>query len=497
MRNQVFLRLIFFPQSPNTLIPQSPMTVSNLEKQHNPLPWIFGIMGGGIIIVAIASYVMMNRSNTPTVIDQYTVPITQQTLNLEIRASGTVEPIQSVNISPKNAGKIVKLLVDQGAIVKKGQPIAVMDNQELYVQGIQAEARLRESQSGLQEADIKRQGDIQIYQAQINQALARLEESKRRIPSQIEQIQAQLREAESRLKLAEIQLKRNENLLKEGVISQNQFDELANQYIVAQANIQQLFRRMEEVQTTEDPEIKRLEAAIAEIKIAMEERQLRGKAEIERLKANIQATQANLEIAKIKYEESYITAPFDGIVTQRFATEGAFVTPTTSASATASATSSSIVALARGLEIVAKVPEIDLNQIKLGQPVKIIADAYPEQVFEGVVKSIAPEAIVEQNVTSFEVKIAILTGQEKLLSKMNVEVNFLGDRLTNVVVVPTVAIVTEEGKTGVMIPDENNEPKFQPISIGTSVDDKTEVLSGLKSGDRVFIDLPRNKKSSE
>ncbi|WP_026101928.1 efflux RND transporter periplasmic adaptor subunit [Geminocystis herdmanii] len=471
------------------------MTVSNLEKQHNPLPWIFGIMGGGIIIVAIASYVMMNRSNTPTVIDQYTVPITQQTLNLEIRASGTVEPIQSVNISPKNAGKIVKLLVDQGAIVKQGQPIAVMDNQELYVQGIQAEARLRESQSGLQESNIKLQGDIQIYTAQINQALARLEESKRRIPSQIEQVQAQLREAESRLKLAEVQLKRNENLLKEGVISQNQFDELGNVYVVAQANIQQLLRRMEEIQTTEDPEIKRLEAAIAEIKIAMEERQLSGKAEMERLKANIQATQANLEIAKIKYEESYITAPFDGIVTQRFATEGAFVTPTTSASATASATSSSIVALARGLEIVAKVPEIDLNQIKLGQPVQIIADAYPEQVFEGVVKSIAPEAIVEQNVTSFEVKIAILTGQEKLLSKMNVEVNFLGDRLTNVVVVPTVAIVTEEGKTGVMIPDENNEPKFQPISIGTSVDDKTEVLSGLQPGDRVFIDLPRNKKS--
>ncbi|MGI0483339.1 efflux RND transporter periplasmic adaptor subunit [Geminocystis sp. CENA526] len=469
------------------------MTVSNLEKQHNPLPWIFGIMGGGIILVAISSYVMMNRNNVPMVTNENTVPITQQTLSRTIRASGTVEPIQSVNISPKNAGKIVKLLVDQGAIVKQGQPIAVMDNQELYVQGIQAEARLRQSESSLQEADIKLQGDIQVYTAQINQALARLEESKRRIPSQVDQVRAQLGEAESRLKLAESQLKRNENLLKEGVISQNQFDELANQYIVAQANIQQLLRRLEELQTTEDPEIQRLEAAIAEIKIAMEERQLSGKAEIERLKATIKASQADLEIAKIKYEETYITAPFDGIVTQRFATEGAFVTPTTSASATASATSSSIVALARGLEIVAKVPEIDLNQVQLGQPVKIIADAYPDQVFQGVVKSIAPEAIVEQNVTSFEVKIAIVSGQDQLLSKMNVEVNFLGDKLTNAIVVPTVAIVTQEGKTGVMIPDENNEPKFQPITIGTSVDDKTEVLSGVMPGDRVFIELPDKK----
>ncbi|BAQ63423.1 efflux RND transporter periplasmic adaptor subunit [Geminocystis sp. NIES-3709] len=472
------------------------MTVSNLEKQNNPLPWIFGIMGGGIILIAIMSYVITNRTNSPTKIDEYTVPITQQTINLEISANGTVEPIQSVNISPKNPGRIVKLLVDQGAIVKKGQPIAVMDNKELYAQGIQAEARLRESQASLQEAQIKLQGDIQVYSSQINQALARLEESKRRIPSQIDQVRAQLAEAESRLKLAESQLKRNENLLKEGVISKDQFDQLGNEYIVAGANIQQLIRRMEELKTTEDPEIKRLEGAVAEIKISMEERKVSGKVEMERLKANIQAIQADLEIAKIQYEDTYVLAPFDGIVTQRFATEGAFVTPTTSASNTVSATSSSIVALARGLEIVAKVPEIDLNQIKLGQPVKIIADAFPDQVFEGVVRSVAPEAIVEQNVTSFEVKVAIVSGQEKLLSKMNVEVNFLGDKLSNALVVPTVAIVTEEGETGVMIPDENNDPKFKPITIGVSVDDKTEVLSGLLPGDRVFIDLPKDKRKN-
>lgn len=473
------------------------MTVSNLEKQNNPLPWIFGLMGGGVIILAIVSYTMMNRTSSPSTIDQYTVPITQQSLDVKINASGTVEPVQSVNISPKNPGRIIKLLVDQGAIVKQGQPIAVMDNQQLYAQGIQAEARLREAQASLQEAEIKLQGDIQVLTARLNQALASLEESKRRIPTQIEQTKAQLVEAESRAKLAQTQLKRNENLLKEGVISQDQFEQIANEYIVSQANIQQLLKRLEELQTTEDPEIKRLEFAVNEIKISLEERQVRGKAEIERLKANIRANQANLEVAKIQYQETYITAPFDGIITQRFATEGAFVTPTTSASSTASATSTSIVALARGLEIVAKVPEIDLNQIKLGQPVEIRADAYPDEVFQGVVKSIAPEAIVEQNVTSFEVKIGIITGKEKLLSKMNVEVNFLGDRLTNAIVVPTVAIVTEDGQTGVMIPDEKNEPKFKPITIGSSIDDKTEVLSGLSLGDRVFIDLPKNKRKKE
>ena len=74
---------------------------------------------------------------------------------------------------------------------------------------------------------------------------------------------------------------------------------------------------------------------------------------------------------------------------------------------------------------------------------------------------------------------------------MNVEVTFLGQPRSNALVVPTVAIVTEEGKTGVMIPDENGQPQFQSVIIGTSVNDKTEILSGLTMSDRVFIDLPK------
>ena len=472
------------------------MAMSDFEKQNNPLPWIFGAMVAGVVIITGTTYIIMGRSDTLSNLEEYTVTITRRNINLEIQASGTVEPVQSVNISPKNPGILKQLQVDQGIVVKKGQLLAVMDNQELFVQGVQAEARVKEAQASLQEADIKLQGDIQQLSAQLAQAAARLEESKRRIPQQIAQTRAQLKQRESKLQLAQSQFRRNENLLKEGAISQDQFDQLTNQYFIAQADIQETLQRLEELKITESPEITRLEAAAGEIKIALEERKLSGKAELERLKANVNAAKASLEIAKIQYQDTFITAPFEGIVTQKYATEGAFVTPTTSASTTASATSSSIIALAKGLEIIAKVPEIDLSQIKIGQPVEIVADAYPDQVFQGKVKAIAPEAIVEQNVTSFEVKIDILTGKEKLLSKMNVEVNFIGQKLNHALVVPTVAIVTEKGKTGIMIPDKNNKPKFKPVTIGISVDDQTQILSGVSSGEKVFIDLPPNYKRS-
>jgi HlyD family secretion protein len=123
--------------------------------------------------------------------------------------------------------------------------------------------------------------------------------------------------------------------------------------------------------------------------------------------------------------------------------------------------------------------------------VKIVADSFPNLSFRGQVIRIAPEAVVDQNVTSFEVNIAIEPeGQKKLRSKMNVDVTFLGKKIPDALVVPTVAIVTEKGATGVMVPDRNNQPQFKPVTVGLVIDDKIQILDGISPGDRVFIDLP-------
>jgi HlyD family secretion protein len=168
------------------------------------------------------------------------------------------------------------------------------------------------------------------------------------------------------------------------------------------------------------------------------------------------------------------------------------VTPTTSASSDASATSSSIVAVARGLEILAQVPEADIGRINQGQQVEIVADAYPDQVFKGHVRLIAPEAVIEQGVTSFQVRVALDTGTDKLRSGLNVDLTFLGDRVSNALVLPTVAIVTEKGQTGVLIPDENNKPQFRAVTIGAQIQDQTQILEGIKQGDRVFVNPPKD-----
>ncbi len=126
-----------------------------------------------------------------------------------------MEPIQSVNISPKNPGRLVRLLVDQGMIVKRGQTLAVMDNLEVYARGMQSEAHLREALANLEQAkrsipeDI-RQLQARFYQAQASykQLEARLAQAKERIPKDLDQLQAQVQAAQSRFRLAENRVKR-------------------------------------------------------------------------------------------------------------------------------------------------------------------------------------------------------------------------------------------------------------------------------------------------
>jgi len=460
------------------------------KKKSASFPWLLGLVTGGLLLLGSIVFLSAKNSDSKIQLEDLTVAATQKNLTVAIRASGTVEPIQSVNISPKNPGILEELLVEQGDKVESGQILAIMENDQLEAQKLQAEANLNEAKSALELAKITLPAEIQQAQSRLAQAQATLKQAQERIPTDIQQAQAQLQSAEARFKLAEERIKRNQYLVDEGAVAQDRFDEVFNEFRNAQASLSEAQERLAQVTNTQQPELDQLQAAVTEAQLFFTQKQQSLTAEIAKLEATVAASQAQLANVLVQYQDTIIKAPFSGIVTQKYATVGAFVTPTTSASTTASATSSSILALAQGLEIVAKIPEIDLSQLANNQRVEIVADAYPDQVFEGKVKRIAPEAVVENNVTSFEVVIELLSGENVLRSKMNVDVTFLGNQINNALVVPTVAIVTQEGKTGVMIPDSRNQPLFQPVTIGLTLDNQTQIIDGLNSGQLVFIDLP-------
>ncbi|MEL6437711.1 MAG: efflux RND transporter periplasmic adaptor subunit [Cyanobacteria bacterium J06621_8] len=446
-----------------------------------------------VALVGLTTFTVTRASRRGIDLETLTVPVEQGDVNLEIAASGRVEPIKSVNVSPKDPGRLTKLLVEQGDRVTAGQTLAIMENAELETQTSQAAAELTLNRASLAEGRAKITAEIEQAEARLRQLEARLSQTEKRIPRDVEQTRAQINAAQSRLKLVEARVERNQYLLQQGAIAQDVFDEVQDNAANAQANIRELQQRLEQIESTGVSEINQIKAEIREARIALEQRQATAPDEVAMLEASLEQSQMSFKRAEIQYADSIVKAPFGGIVTQRYAVEGAFVAPSTSGSSTASASANSILALAQGLEIIAKVPELDIGQLESGQEVRIVADAYPDREFIGEVKRIAPEAVIEENVTSFEVRVKLVTGQDLLRSKMNVDVTFIGQELENAFVVPTVAIFTENGTPGVMIPGKNNRPEFQPVKVGLYLGEQTQILEGVEANQSVFIDLPESK----
>ncbi|MGD1806002.1 efflux RND transporter periplasmic adaptor subunit [Dapis sp. BLCC M126] len=574
----------------------------SLDRFKRGRSWAISLVAAGLLALSTGIYLVRNQARgQPAILETLTIPVQAQDLLVRITASGEVQPIQRVNLSPKNQGRLAELYVEQGDRVQAGQVIARMESRDLEVQLRQAQARLKSSKANLARLETgsrpeeiaaararlnqvearlsqlqagsrreevavararldrtqanlsqlragNRREEIAQGRARLEQGIARLEDATTgSMKEEIEQAKARIEATTAELELTTKRLERYQDLANEGAIARDAYEEYVRDDRRVKANLREAEKRLEQLTQFRLAEIERLTAAVEQEKQAFQllekgtrleeiakakaevaearsqleelingtrpEEIARAKAEvaearsqleelvngtrpeeIARAKAEVAETEAQVRYQEIILEETKVRAPFSGIITQRYATQGAFVTPATSASNASSASSTSIVALARGLEVLAKVPEADIGQIKSGQTVDIVADAYPDQVFKGKVKLIAPEAVIERDVTLFEVRVALETGKEKLQSGMNVDLEFLGDRLDNALVVPTVAIVSKKGETGVLIPDAKNQPKFQPVTIGFNIGNKIQILQGIKAGDRVFIELPEGKK---
>ncbi|MEM6867304.1 MAG: efflux RND transporter periplasmic adaptor subunit [Cyanobacteria bacterium P01_C01_bin.121] len=425
-------------------------------RQPKRLPlWLIGTGAVGLV-TAGAIALSVSRNGPDYDLDSLTVSVESTEITVRVTASGEVEPIRTVNLSPKSAGIVQELFVEQGDRVTQGDLIARMDNDQLNAQIIQNEASVAEARAQLDDA-LNGASGTDIGQAEAAVSAAR----------------AQLTDARARLSLSESDLIRSQRLFEQGAISRSDLDRAINENRSAAAGIDQAIARVNEAEER------------------LTDQQDGNDAEtIAQAEARLRRAQGQLQAVEVQLGDTQVRAPFNGIVTQRFASEGAFVTPTATASDVTSATSTAIVAIASGLEVIAEVPEADISSIKVGQSVEIVADAYPEETFDGEVRLIAPEAIERQNVTVFQVRVQLLTGRDRLRSNMNVNAMFIGDELTGALVVPAVSIITQGGESGVLVPGENGRAQFEPVVLGAPVGDRIQVVDGLEEGDRVFIDLP-------
>ncbi len=371
-----------------------------------------------------------------------TAAIERINLTITVSANGTVQPQQSVNVSPKTAGILKQLLVKEGDSVKEGQILAYMDDKNLQGQLVKSQGDLDAAEANLQK----------VIGGNRDQATA--------------QANAKLQDSQLALRLTQNDLERNQSLNNQGAISQQAFDTALTTRDRAQAQVNQDLEALDLSQAGAQQE------------------------DIDRARAEVESAQGSLQVIQSNINDMVLRAPFTGTIGRKFADPGAFVTPTTSGSAVTSATSSSILSLASTNQIVAQVAEANIAKIHLDMQATILVDAYAGKTFTGKVTQIATQSDVVQNVTSFQVKTSVLDPENLLRSGMNVNVDFQAGELANVLVVPTGAIVQQDNAQGVFVAKDKGDPVFVPIVVGTTVNDKTEVKSGLTGTEQVLLSFP-------
>ena len=437
------------------------MQTLRLSQVKKINPWIFGLL----IVAALGSttvvYLKTQKASSKEDITSNTVSVQSKDWTVQIQANGVVQAVQKINLSPEDSGRIAQVYVKEGDRVNKGQIVARMDSERVEAQVNQYRASLKKAKADL---ELKRLGN---RSEEISEAKAKFATA-----------QASVKAARARLKRATEERRRNQMLVQNGAISRNSYEEFVAKQREAKANQEEEIARLREQRSTLD-------------KVKNGARPL----EITQAEADVEQAKAQLAFHQTQLDNMVIRAPFAGIITRRFATEGDFVTPTTSASSTEGATSTSIAELSSGLEIEAKIPEATISKVNSGQAVDIQTETYGNETFQGRVSLIAPRAVQENNITSFRVKIALSNGREKLKSGMNVKLTFISEPIKNALVIPLAAVVTKpDQQTGVYVVDKENQIKFQPIKVSATSGDRVQVLEGLKKGDRVFISPPKNGK---
>lgn len=500
-------------------------SLNNLfQKRRTPILILGGVLLTGAIGLVGATQLSWLKpgGEVNKALAELTVEARREKLIAKVKASGTITPRQTVNVSPKSAGRVIKLMVEQGDSVVEGQELARMDASDIEGERDQVLAAIASAQARLEQLrspnrpELVRQAANEVGRSEGDVFNAESEISNAQ--SDITRSEGLIADARAGLELAQRQYDRNLNLQGQGAISINALDEFERKLQGARQTLRQTVAQRDQAQEkVRQAKAKRTQAQIqvsSKQEGLMQQGQSGSDGDIAVQQAQVEEAQARLKAIETRIEDTIIRAPFSGLVTQRYASVGAFVTPTTqaSASATGGATSTSIVAIASELEVLAKIPEIDINQVKIGLSSEMVVDAFPSEIFKAKVRLIAPEAIEERDVKFFQVRLKLLSGQRTLKSGMNVDMEFAGPE-SEALLVPTVAIVTKKGRPGVLVPDEKGNPKFKPVTVGTtqsgrsrskSKDDggdksggstgKTQVTEGLKEGDRVFINLPEGQK---
>ncbi|NQS91715.1 MAG: efflux RND transporter periplasmic adaptor subunit [Chloroflexi bacterium] len=202
---------------------------------------------------------------------------------------------------------------------------------------------------------------------------------------------------------------------------------------------------------------------------------------------DITMAKARISGAQASVDSSFISAPFGGVITAVEALPGDLIGPNSVAFRIDNLDT---------LLVDVGVSEVDINQIKVGQPVLLSFDAVLGEEYQGEVVEVSPIGIQQQGLVSFEVSIQVLDADEDVRPGLTAAVQIVVRQVEGALLIPNRAVRWVKGEQVVYVSTGGataiiENLKMIPVTLGASSDEFTEVLDGeINEGDFVVLNPP-------
>ena len=474
----------------------------------------------------------------------------------DLQLSGTIEPNSHVMVFPKAAGKIIKMTVDEGYRVVKGETLAVVEHEELELQMRQAEAAYQAAQTAYNQArelaEIRVRSQVAQARAQLSAAQAALQQVKDlaeiRTISQIEgaeaglaslqanlekilrgareedrkQTQAAVNQAKANFVNTESNYKRMKKLFESGAVSRQAFESAQTQLDVAKAQYDVAVEQMRLIENgarNEDIEAMKAQVRGAEaaLKLGRAQAETRtwekdvalAESQVETAQAVLRAAEA-LETAKsweaemTAAETAAAQAKASLDLAKKRIADATITAPIAGVvskryldlggMASPSAPMFEIVDM-KTVKATVDVIESDLSKLKRKEKVWIQVDALTEPV-AGEISFISPT--LEPASRTATVEITIDNAQMHLRPGMFARVAVPVEIHENVVLIPRSAVIEDREKDArIVFVIEDGMSKRRQVEFGLSQGNIVEIISGLSGGEQVVTAGQHSLKDGE
>jgi HlyD family secretion protein len=395
-----------------------------------------------VLVVGFVAFSNAFRSEA-AVPEERLTEIKRGDLALSVVATGSIEPVTTVQLKSKSSGLVQNIYVEEGDRVEEGQILIELDKELLRAQLREAEANRLAVVARQQEAEADHLSAINMKQ----------------------KLGLDVNNLEDKVAFHKKQVERYENLSREKLIPHSELE-------IRERELQEATFSLEALKSEllmQDSRIGAAEKAVA------------------RVAAEVSQAQAVLDRAAENLRNSTIRSPLTGTVLKRHVEVGDAVSSILQLGSQATL----LMTLGDMAEVFfeGRVDETDIGKIFVDQQARVKVDAFRDRPFPGRVLRIAPLGEEEDNVIGFEVRVSIEDPEQILRAQMSANAEIIIEEKENILLIPENAVVYGKDRNTfaeVYDPAEETQSRRVEIEIGISDGTTTELVAGLPEGETVI-----------